>query len=74
MCRNSTRLAVSQRAGLYMYGSQHFDIVPPGIELEKFAFSPEKRIIIRATHHCENCFVVGVVGRLVGVKNYEFAL
>ena len=57
-----------------MYGNHRFDIVPPGIEMDKFKYSEENRRRIRELYNCENHFVLGVVGRLVSVKNYEFAI
>ena len=68
------RLAVSQRAGRFLYGNRSFQVLSPGIDLNRFIFDPQVRENHRAQHHCGNRFVVGFVGRMVEIKNPEFAI
>lgn len=68
------RLAVSQRAGLFLYGNRLFQVLSPGINLRHFTFDPQVREAIRAKYHCEKKFVVGFVGRMVPIKNPEFCI
>lgn len=69
-----TRLAVSHRAGEFLYGKQSFDFLPAGIDLSQFVFSETVRREMRDQHHCGNRFVIGFVGRLVDIKNPQFAI
>ena len=68
------RLAVSQRAGVFLYGKRPFQVLSPGINLNRFAFDPQIREKIRTQYNCKNKFVVGFVGRMLEVKNPEFAV
>ena len=69
-----TRVAVSQRAGVFMYGNRTFDILPAGIDLARFVFSPADRAEVRKQWHCEDKAVLGFVGRLAEVKNVDFII
>ena len=68
------RLAVSQRAGQFLYGNRSFRVLSPGIDLNRFTFDLQIRKNIRTQYNCKNKFVVGFVGRMVEVKNPEFAI
>ncbi len=72
--RYFTRVAVSQRAGVFMYGNRTFEILPAGIDLARFVFSPKDRAEVRKQWHCEDKSVLGFVGRLAEVKNVDFII
>ena len=70
-----TRLAVSQRAGQFMYGEQSFQILPPGIDVARFTFSEQNRLSVRRQFGLgDDHFVIGSVGRLSLEKNLDFAV
>lgn len=49
-------------------------IIPNAIDLEKFAFNPEKRNLLRQKLGLENKFVLGHIGRFVYQKIIRFLL
>ena len=49
-------------------------IIKNGIEIKKYAYSPEIRKEYRRLFNIENAFVIGHVGRFVEVKNHIFLL
>ncbi len=69
------RFAVSQKAGLDMFGPHlPFRVYTPGIETKNFAFSPTVRAEMRKKLNLENNFVFGCVARLSEQKNLPFLL
>lgn len=71
--------ACSRLAGEWMYGreavqSGKIKIIPNAIDLDKFAFNPEKREILRNKLGLEDKFVLGHVGRFVYPKNHLFLI
>lgn len=71
--------ACSRLAGEWMYGkkavqSGKIKIIPNAIDLDKFAFNPEKREILRSELGLEDKFVLGHVGRFVYPKNHLFLI
>ena len=65
--------ACSRAAGDYMY-TGHFTVIPNAIDLRLFAYSEEKRKILRKQLNLEDKFVIGHIGRFVDVKNQKFLL
>lgn len=69
------RLACSNGAGRHLFGTKEFTVVPNGIDVDHFAFSSNRRRIIRDSLQIpENSFVVGCVGSLIQAKNHERAI
>lgn len=68
------RLAVSNRAGMYLYQKKNFELVSPGIEGARFAPDENIRKRTKEELHLDDKKIVGFVGRLVEVKNPLFAL
>lgn len=68
------RFAVSNRSGLYLYGKQKFEILSPGIDIERFKFNEKVRVELRNSLNLGDKFVIGFVGRLVEIKNPCFAV
>lgn len=68
------RVACSADAAAFLFGGREWELLPNGIELERFVFSPEKRAVERRRLCLENRFVIGSVGRLCGQKNQLFLL
>ena len=71
--------ACSNLAGEWMYGkkavqSGKITIIPNAIDLEKFAFNPDKRKLLRQKLGLENKFVLGHIGRFVYQKNHSFLI
>lgn len=69
------RIACSEDAGHFLFGSQPFTVINNGIPLEQFAYSVESREQLRAElgiGHVDP--VIGCVGRFVKQKNFPFAI
>lgn len=71
--------ACSRLAAEWMYGKQMVDagkvnIIHNAIDLDKFAFNPEKRATLRKELGLEGTFVIGHVGRFMFQKNHEFLI
>lgn len=68
----NVRLACSQEAGVYQFGSQSFEIIPNGIDVSRFRFTQSQRDTTRETLNLKDRFVIGNVGRFIGLKNHRF--
>lgn len=72
------RLACSQVAAKYMFGKKYARntcIIPVGIDIDKFRYSPHKRETFRCRYGIkENQLVIGSVGRFTKQKNQKYAL
>lgn len=69
------RLACSRVAALWMFGSRSgAQLVPNGVELDRFRYSPEERSRIREELGLDGEFVVGHVGRFAEPKNHSRVL
>lgn len=71
--------ACSNLAGEWMYGkkavqSGKITIIPNAIDLEKFAFNPDKRKSLRQKLGLEEKFVLGHIGRFAYQKNHSFLI
>ena len=66
------RLAVSKRAGDFLYHGKPYKVVSPGIEVSRFLYDQHVRDDIRDDCRLDNAIVLGFVGRLVTVKNPLF--
>lgn len=74
-----TRLAVSEEAAIWMYGSKEVDsnnitILLNGINYEKFEFNEFERKRLREQLNISNDFVLGHVGNFRAVKNHKFLI
>ena len=49
-------------------------VLPNAVDTERFAFDPRLRASVRRELGVEDCFVLGMVGRLSEEKNFPFAL
>lgn len=68
------RLAVSERAGDYLYKGRKYRIVSPGIEISRFRYNEAVRTRIRNQLSLNDDYVLGFVGRFVSVKNPLFLI
>lgn len=71
--------ACSEQAAKFVFParvlkSRNYAMLPNGIDLEKYAFHPEKRIAVRERMHVNGKFVIGHAGRFVEQKNHDFLL
>jgi len=66
--------ACSQQAGKYQFQERPFELIPNGVDVERFRFSQEKREQMRSQLNLDGRFVVGHVGRFYYVKNHEYIL
>ena len=72
-------MACSLDAGEWLFGkracqSERFVLLPNGIDVRRFAVSPETRIQYRRELGLEGKYVIGNVGRFYDVKNHTFLL
>lgn len=68
------RLAVSFEAGDYLFCGKPYEIVTPGIEIEKFCFNSDVSKKCKERLSIDGCIVLGYVGRLVSIKNPLFLI
>lgn len=71
--------ACSELAAKWMYGIEAVKqgkviIIPNAIDLDRFAFNPEKRNELRRTMGLGDKFVLGHIGRFVYQKNHSFII
>lgn len=67
------RWACSNAAGKWLFGSYPYQVLPNAIDLDKFAFSPEKRDALRSRLGISGDeIVLGHVGRFHTQKNHAF--
>lgn len=71
--------ACGQKAGRYLYGTKFWNkngtLIENGIDTRKFSFSVDTRTKIRRELGIsENEFLIGQVGRIVPVKNFDFTI
>ena len=68
-------LACSNSAGQYLFGTRKYEVIPNGVEIERYAFRERHRSEERAKLHVErSCMLIGSVGRLSSQKNPLFQL
>lgn len=70
----NVRLACSTEAGKYLYGKDHFEFVPNGVDISRFAFDEKKRNEMRQELGINYEYVIGHVGRFNLQKNHEYLL
>ncbi|RYQ45969.1 glycosyltransferase [Bifidobacterium pseudolongum] len=71
----TNRIACSQEAGRYLFGSKPFTIINNGIALEDFVYSKIRRNDLREQLGLDaSAVVIGCVGRFVKQKNFPFAI
>lgn len=67
------KVACSQEAGEWLYGKkQKFIILPNSINLNKFMYNEEKRMLIREVNNASNKIIIGHIGRFDKIKNQIF--
>lgn len=67
--------ACSANAGKYLFGKQSFNVYFNGIDLDRFAFSEQKRASVRGELGvADGEFLLGSIGRIVLQKNPLFQL
>lgn len=69
-----TCLAVSNRAGKYLYKNNKYEILHAGIDVKKYKFNPIIRDKIRLAYDVNDEYVYGFVGRIVPIKNPIFLI
>lgn len=68
-------LAVSNKAGDWMFGKRKYDILSNGIEVSKFSYSKSEREYLRIQNNIsQDAIVIGHVGRYSYAKNQEFLI
>ena len=68
------RIACSKDAGDHLYGKLPYVILHNAFETERYKYNDQTRQKMRRALGVENCFVMGVVGRLAFPKNPEFTV
>ena len=67
-------LAVSDRAGSYLYKNGKYEILHAGIDVRKYRFDASVRDKIRNKYGLDNSRLYGFVGRLEAIKNPIFVI
>lgn len=71
----SMRLACSQNAGEFLFGKAAFEVIPNGIDLNRFSFDAERRSRTRRDLGVESSEILLLnIGRCANQKNQWFAL
>lgn len=71
----TVRLAVSEDAGKYLFGSEPFEVVNNGIDTDRFRFDATARRQVRAQYGIpQDALLFGSVGRIAEAKNPSFQL
>ena len=68
------RWACSTEAGKYLYGKDTFELMPNGIDVDRFSFNPIKRTEMRKKLGVCDEYVIGHVGRFSLEKNHGYLL
>ncbi len=68
------RLACSDAACQWMFGSNQYEIVRNAISINHYQYDQKAREEIRKKYHLEDKLVIGHVGRFVSQKNHLFLL
>lgn len=72
---SNVRLACSEPAGKYLFGRNHFTIIPNGVDTRRFQFDPVSRAQMRKRLDVSNTdLLFGAVGRLADAKNPLFQI
>ena len=71
----TVRLAVSEDAGRYLFGSKPFEVVNNGIDTKRFRFDSAARLRVREQYGIpKDALLFGSVGRIAEAKNPLFQL
>lgn len=68
------RIAVSQKAGEWLFGPSKFSVYYNGVETSKYKFLPNAREKLRKQMNCEDSLVIGNVGAFLPAKNHVFMI
>ena len=69
------RLACSEDAGKFLFGSKPFTVIRNGIPIEQFEYNPNTNHDLRAGFDIPmDAPVIACVGQMVKQKNYPFAV
>lgn len=67
-------LACGKLAGEWLFGKDHFEVLPNGFHTDDFIFSQKKREAIRDELKIGEQFIIGHIGRINEQKNQEYLL
>ena len=70
----NVKIACSMEAGRFYFHNSPFKVVLNGIDLNRFRFSEENRMLIRKKLDIEDKLVVGQIGRMAYPKNQIYTL
>ena len=70
----SQKIACSKDAAEWAYCGENIKIVVNGVDLEKFAFDPDKREEKRKELGWDTAYIIGHIGRFNFQKNHEFLI
>lgn len=68
------RLACSEKAGRWMFGKHSYEVIHNAIDIDKFAYSEEKRNIIRKEFNLGDARVYGHIANFIHSKNHQYLL
>lgn len=68
------RWAASKQAAKFLFGGRSVQIIPNGIDVQRFCFDPQKRKELREKLQVKDKLLLGCVGRMDSQKNQQFLL
>ncbi|MGD9678802.1 MAG: glycosyltransferase [Vulcanibacillus sp.] len=72
---STSRVAISNSAGKFLFGKMKFDVIPNAINYKKFFNTEESEVVkIKKSLNISNELVIGHVGRFEKMKNHDFLL
>lgn len=67
-------LACGQEAGKWLFRNHDFELLKNGIDLDKFIFNEDERLLYRKKINAGNKTVIGHVGSFIHQKNHNFLI
>ena len=67
-------LACGEKAGIWLYGTRSFQVIPNAFDTEKFVFKPDDRMTVRKQLRQDCGTVIGHVGTFCEPKNQEYLI
>lgn len=68
------RLSCSEDASVWMFGNKGSKMIYNAVDIDKYSYKEKYRDAIRSRYSIKNEFVIGQVGRLIGIKNQAFSI
>ena len=72
---STAKVAVSEKAGEFLFGSKNFQIIPNAIDIEKYLnVTTEDVLNLKKEYELKEETIIGHVGRFAAVKNHKYII